>query len=61
MVNKDGKKMVDFKWCAACEKQIDYTVEEKVEQGWMEWAIEPVKNMFACSLECEHVVVFDLM
>lgn len=48
-------------YCDACEKVIDYTVEEKVEQGWLEWAIEPVKNMHACSYECEQIVVFELM
>jgi len=58
---KEGKNMESFKWCDACDKKIDYTVEDKVKQGWMEWSMEPVENMFACSLECEHVVVFDLI
>jgi hypothetical protein len=48
-------------YCDACEKVIDYTVEEKVAEGWMEWAIEPVKNMHACSLECEYIVTQELM
>lgn len=41
-------------WCSACHKKIDYTVDEKVQEGWMEWSIEPVKGVYACSLECEY-------
>lgn len=48
-------------FCDACDKIIDYTVEEKVAEGWMEWSIEPVKGMHACTLECEYIVTQELM
>jgi hypothetical protein len=42
------------KFCAACEKYIDYSVNEKLEQGWMEWAVEPFEGVYACSYECAY-------
>ena len=51
------QKTITIKWCEACSEKIDYTVDEKVEQGWIEWEIEPIENVFVCSLECEDIIL----
>ncbi len=35
-----------------CFKTIDYTVDEKINEGWMEWNINPSPYVYVCSLEC---------
>lgn len=52
-------KTITIKWCEACSEKIDYTVDEKVEQGWIEWEIEPIENVFVCSLECEDIIILE--
>tara|TARA_R100001594_G_scaffold138046_1_gene181471 strand:- start:1590 stop:1757 length:168 start_codon:yes stop_codon:yes gene_type:complete len=44
-----------IKYCSACERKIT-SVQDDVD-----YSIEPVEGMYACSLECEHVVTFDLL
>lgn len=42
------------KHCSACFKFIDYSVNQKIDEGWFEWDTEPLPNMYACGYECAY-------
>ena len=50
--NRTNRIVVPRKNCSMCFKTIDYTVDEKIDEGWMEWNINPSPYVYVCSLEC---------
>ena len=50
--NRANRLVAPRKHCSMCFKKIEYSVNQKINEGWMEWYVNPATGVYVCSLEC---------
>jgi hypothetical protein len=40
------------KKCYMCNNTIEHYVNQKINEGWFEWAVNPDGSVYVCSVEC---------
>ena len=50
--NRTNKIVEPRKNCYMCNKTIDYSVNQKINEGWFEWEVNPATGVYVCSVEC---------